>query len=454
MAKSVFVVLALFAAGVALAPAALGLSAAQGVVAAIALVTIGLWATGLLAEHLTSLTFFAICSLLAIAPQEVIFAGFGSSALWLVFGGLIIGSAVGGTGLGKRLAGFGARYLPNSYRWLVHGVVMISFGFAFLMPSTIGRMMILLPIVMELAESAGYRRQSHGWTALVLASAMGTLFPPFAILPANVPPAVLFGAMDTLYGITPTYFGYLVLHLPVLGVVKAVVIGELLVRLFPDADAQVHAEGVAAPMSAAEKRLAAILALALAFWASDALHGIAPGWIALGAAVLCLLPGIGVMPASDLATRVNLMPAFYVAGVLGLGAVLADSGIGEKLSAGLMQTNPFIDGAVLFNAGVLTVIATGVGMLTTLPGIAATLTPLAGSFTDLTGLPLMAVLMTQVIAFSATMLPYQSPPLMVAFATAGVPLSTGTRAVLPLGIITLVVLMPLQLLWWRLIGFV
>ena len=45
---------------------------------------------------------------------------------------------------------------------------------------------------------------------------------------------VLAGASETLYGYTPTYGAWLVLHFPVLGLLKAAVITAAVLWLFPD----------------------------------------------------------------------------------------------------------------------------------------------------------------------------------------------------------------------------
>jgi hypothetical protein len=95
---------AVLAASLALWPAMIGLTPDQAPAAALILLAIGWWATGALPFHLTSLTLFLLATVLEVAPPRVVFAGFASSALWLVFGGLVIGNAVQATGLGRRLA--------------------------------------------------------------------------------------------------------------------------------------------------------------------------------------------------------------------------------------------------------------------------------------------------------------------------------------------------------------
>lgn len=67
-------------------------------------VTIVLWATSLLPEFITALLFFAAAMMAKIAPPEVIFGGFASSAFWLVFSGFVLGIAIRKTGLADRAA--------------------------------------------------------------------------------------------------------------------------------------------------------------------------------------------------------------------------------------------------------------------------------------------------------------------------------------------------------------
>ena len=51
------------------------------------------------------------------------------------------------------------------------------------------------------------------------------------------------------------------------------------------------------------------------------------------------------------------------------------------------------------------------------------------------------------------LLPYQSAPVMVALQLADVRLAAGSKLSLLLGTITLLVLVPLDYLWWRWLGY-
>ena len=178
------------------------------------LLALGLWVTGALPLYLTALLLFALATALAVAPPAVVFAGFASSALWLVFGGLVIGNAVQATGLGRRLVGLVAGHVGGSYRRIIHATLVLSVGLAFLIPAAMGRIIILIPIVAALADQLGFGRGRPGRTGMLLAVVLGTVVPAFAILPANLPNMVLLGVAETLHDQRITYVDYLLLHFP------------------------------------------------------------------------------------------------------------------------------------------------------------------------------------------------------------------------------------------------
>ena len=95
--------------------------------AALVIMTIGLWATGVLPGYLTALLFFTVAMLFRVAPVNIIFSGFQSAALWLVFAGLVLGVAIQETALGERMANRVVQRLGNSYPGIIGGLVLIGF---------------------------------------------------------------------------------------------------------------------------------------------------------------------------------------------------------------------------------------------------------------------------------------------------------------------------------------
>ena len=201
--------------------------------AALAVFTVGLWAVGTLPEHIVGLLFFLLAMVLAIAPAPVVFSGFASATLWLVLGGLVMATAVNQTGLAERLAGELFERLAHSYARLVVAVVVASVVLSFLIPATVGRVLLLLPIVMALAQRVGFTHGSAGYNGLCLAAIVATYQCGTAVLPANAPNLVLAGSAEALYGIEISYAEYLWLQFPVLGLAKSVAIIAFVLWLFP-----------------------------------------------------------------------------------------------------------------------------------------------------------------------------------------------------------------------------
>ena len=421
--------------------------------AAVLLLTIGLWATAALPEYLTGLLFLCLCMLLAIAPAVVVFSGFTSGTLWLVLGGLVLAEAVRATGLGERIARFLFGRFTLNYAGLISAAAIIALLLAFLMPATVSRVLLLLPIFAAVAQRAGFAPGSNGYTGMALAAMIVSFQCGVTVLPANAPNLVLAGAAETLYNKPIIYADYLLLHFPLLGCLKTALIIVLICKLFPAVATVPDALAKPGPMSPQERRLSMILGGALLLWATDFLHGLRPGWIALGAATLTLMPRVGALPHSAFPERIKLGSFFYVGAVLGFGAVLQDSGLGKALGGAMLSTLQLAPDNDFTNFAKLALLATVTTLFTTNPSQPALLAPLAGQMAEVAGWRIEAALMIMVVGFSLMILPYQAPPVMVGMQVAGVSLRQILRLTVSLALICLLVLMSLDFLWWRALGY-
>jgi di/tricarboxylate transporter len=427
----------------------------QSKAAALAIVTIGFWATGTIPQHLTALFFFLFAMLFSISPASVVFSGFGSTALWLIFGGLVIGVAITNTGLGKVIAGKVAVRLHGGYLKLIGGLVAVGILFAFLMPSAMGRVILLVPIMQAVTCHLGFEEGSNGRTGVFLAAILGSFIPAFGILPANVPNMVLAGMSETLFRVSPLYGEYLLLHFPILGLLKAVVIVGLILWFYPDQPRRGRDLPLEAtePLSENAKKLSLVLVLLLVLWMTDFVHHISPAWVALAGALFLLLPGIGMVGGRDFNEKINYRSLFFVAGILGLGGMVSHSGLGDTLAKRLIAILPFGEESPFSNYVSLVLISSLTGIGTTLPGVPAVMTPLAQNLSQVTNLPLKTILMTQVLGFSTFFFPYQAPPIAIGMQLAGERLSSALKLCLLLALVSFFLLLPLNYLWWRILGW-
>ncbi|MCG7630002.1 anion permease [Epibacterium sp. MM17-32] len=423
-------------------------------VAAIAVVCLGFWATAVMPEYWTALAFFLVAMVTQIAPPETVFSGFETSTFWLLFAGLVLGAAIKFTGLDTQVARLLTRLPFRTYTGTLAGIAAGSVALAFLVPSSIGRIMILLPVISALAAQLGFEARSNGRTGMLVAACFATFAPAFTILPANAPNMILVGMSEAQYRLEFSYFDYLLLHFPVLGLLKSGVIIGLTLVFFPDRlpnrtdlDAQ-----EAEPVTREQGMLIAILALCLALWLADAWHGISPAWIGLAAALLCLWPSLRMTGPKCINQDLSYGALLFVAGIMGLGALIGHAGLGEALvqvSGDWINLSP---DTPVWNLSVLTGMSTLVAMATSLPGVPAVMTPMAGDLASAAGLPVSTVLMTQVLAFSNVFLPFQAPPLVVAIQAGNLRAGAVIRFCLALFAISLCLLVPLDFLWWAVLG--
>ena len=422
--------------------------------ASVVILSIGFWATGALPEYLTAILFFLLAIVLKLAPENLVFSGFHSKAIWLVFGGLVLGIAVKNTGLGQRLANRIFGFLSDSYLLNISIVVATAVFFSFFMPSTTGRVVILVPVVSAMCDRLSFQVGSNGRNGMVMAAILACYAPSCAILPSNVANMILAGAAEKVYGLNFSFGEYAKWHFPVLAIFKAIAIIFLAKVIFPARICLNEKISRAAPIafSGSEKKLTVILSITLLLWATDTIHGISPAWVVMAAGMICLFPFLGILPTTAFGKEVNFNLLFFVAGVLGVGTLVAVNGLGQILGEKLLDLIHFYPSRDGYNFICLALLNTVVSLVTTVPGLPAVMTPLAQDIAVSAGFSLKAVIMTQVIGFSTPIFPYQIPPILVGMALGGVSASEAAKIMSVLAIITILLIVPAIYLWWSYIG--
>ena len=165
------------------------------------------------------------------------------------------------------------------------------------------------------------------------------------------------------------------------------------------------------------------------------------------------MPRYGVLAPNAFATQINFTPLFTTAGILGIASVVAHSGIGELMGHAMLDSADLSHAEKGKTLIAFVASSMGVGLAGTVVSIPAIMTPLAGGVSEATGMPLDALLMSLALAYSTVFLPYQLPPLLVAAQVTGLGLAVTSRFCLLLAAVTLVFLLPLDYLWWSILGY-
>lgn len=428
--------------------------------AAVVLITLACWSTAIIPPFLSALIFFALVAVFKLVEPTVLFSGFASTAVWLIISGFIIGSAITSSGLDKRLASFIAPHLTLSYSRLIFGLVSSAVLLGFIMPSSVGRAIVLIPVGMALAQQVGFKHASNGRRGIAVALALACNMPSFAVLPANIPNMILAGASENLFSIHFGYMEYLLLHFPILGIIKSLLIVVLVLIIFPDKISSKPSSELADLDTALnvnhnqQKKVAWLLGITLLFWVTDSIHGVNAAWVGLTTSIILLLPRWGVVEAKSFNRSVDFATVVFVAAALGLGALVNSSGVGQFMGQAFSYLLPASPDNSFLSFISLALISTFTGLVTTIPGVPTVLTPMAADFAQITGFSVPSVLMTQVLGFSTVIFPYQVAPLIVAMQLSKESLTSLLKITLPLTAITIVILMPLDYLWWELLGWI
>lgn len=435
---------------VLLLPEHVGLRARLGLGVVVA--TVMLLATGPINGLAVTGVFFVLALATDTAPMEVLAAGLWANATLLIFGGLLIGTAAQRSGLGAFIAQALLGRFLTSYMGLLTGILVGAGALAFLVPSTMGRLAITLPIVMSVAREAGYETGSRGYAAVVLTAVVGNFLTAYAVLPGNLIGVIAHGAAEAVYGPRHGYLEHLVMMGPVLGLAKGAMFLGLVRLLFPAPPPKVPQQSARQPLGAAGRRVAALLAVTVALWASDTMHGLKPGWIACAAGILCMLPPIAMVRPVEALELNRLNAVLSVPAVLGLAGVLTHSGAGALISASITGLAPLDGHSPEWGFAAIAVVTSLVAVIATTVGTVAIVTPLIGEVAAATGLSIKAGIVAEMVGLQCLFFHYEAMPVLVGIAIGQVSPATAARLMVPLALTGLAVILPLSILWLKLLG--
>lgn len=422
---------------------------------AISVAGITLFATRSLPEVTTALFIFIAFMAIDVAPSEVIFSGFATGGFWLLVGGLVIGAAVTSSGLGNQIAQWAFAYTGNSYGRAVWFLSITGLILGALVPSAIPRVIVMMPITLALAGAMAMQPGSRHHTGLLMTAVMMTLVPTYAFITANLPTIIEIGAIEILYNQHITYGAYLIQNAPI-NILRFIVLFIMLLAYAQKTAATETLRSCIEPLSLTPKqrRLLVVLTCAIALWATDTLHGIAPAWVALAAAVVLLVPGFGVFTKQAMKTEIDFSIAFLIASVFCISAVMTEIGLGIQISDLATTTLALGQTSSLWDLVAIVGFSSALSHLTIAPAAAIVLAPLATSMSEATGWSVNAVAMAHNIGYSTTFMPYQSPPLLIGIALAQIPIGALTRLCLVSSVIISIIGVPLTWLCWLLLGVI
>lgn len=409
--------------------------------------TIIFWATSIIPNYQTSLIFLFTCLIFSLSSKDIIFSGFSSSAFWLVFAGMLIASAIKNVNLSERFSTLFSSIKNPNYLNILIFINIFSLLFSFVMPSSLGRTVLLIPIAMIVAKNFGFKEKDKGYTGIMLAFIFSTVIPAFTILPANVPNMILSGLTYEIYGFELLYSHYLVANFFVLGFIKNLILVALLYFMYNDTPKYTFYKSEKNLLTKDEKIVIYTTFTMILFWATDFIHGISASVIAIVGVLFLANPTINIIKTKDV-NSINFASLLLVAAIISFGNIVATNDYIKEVLTSIINLYKPTEYEVL-NQILISSFMSFTGIFITQPSIPAIFTPMAEHISSISSFSLNEVIMMEVSAFSTLFLPYQSPPIIIGLALANIKQTQAIKFLLILAVITIIFLFPLQYYWMQ-----
>lgn len=424
---------------------------------AITLWAITVWATDILpaVPSAAAMTFlYLLCN---VAPAPVIFGAWGAFLPWICFGALILSEALEQTGLTRRLALQLMHLVGATFTRIVVSLMTVGMFMAFLLPDIVCRVIIFVAIAHGLVMALELDPKSRISSAIIMAGFCSATSPGYGFLTGTEMSLI---AMDQIKSIItiPTWGEYALANLPFIILYCCFSI-FMCVKIIPGKEHiphEDHLKEVVAerlrdmgPMTTQEWKLLILMICAITGLLTSKWHGLNGYFLYALIAICCYLPWIGLASFENV-RKLNVGFLVFIVACLGMGSVAVHLGA-AKWFASLVV--PLIDGLSpiwLVLSSYLSAVAVNF-MLTPLAAVSALSLPWAeiAQHVNMNPLPM---LYSFLYGLDQYIFPYEYALYMYIFSTGYI---TPKHMFKGLGLRILfvaVILMLLQVPYWKLIG--
>ena len=298
------------------------------------------WARGRPPEFVVALGMAVAWTVTHVAPPSAIFAGFASSTWFLILGVLGLAAALGRSGLLYRITLVAMQRFPPTFAGQVFALALSGIVATVFIPSIVGRLGVIGPVVVGLAEAFRYPARSSGSAALGLATLVGFCLSASLFLTGTASCLVAWRLLPEPARADVTWLSWLLWALPLEVLTFSGALIWIIWRFRPaDGSAvppevlrrvlrvQIQALG---PVSDKERIAGAVAAALVLAWLTQGWHGVEPASVAV--AGLCVLVAAGALDRAAIQGQLD-WPLLLLLGVIfSLGDLAARVGVDAWLT--------------------------------------------------------------------------------------------------------------------------
>jgi len=312
--------------------------------------TIAIWLSGALPKSISGLGIPLMLILFGVftkSPEA--FSGFTENESFLVLGAFLLAAIMGVTNLDKKIAlGIVSRVKPRVSN-LLGGFFVAHVVTALLVPATLARAGMFLPIVTGINKLFGDREEYRpARKALAMAViGFGAVFAGPLFLTGHMPNVIMTSLLNAKAGAGITWGRWTWLHWPLLGLfpimfwwvvhcfrLRGVAIPGGLERITRERDEL-------GPVTREQCAILGLVGLAVFLWATEKiLHHFPSGIVLVGVVALMFVPGVSRLSWREVQGRTNWGTWLLLAGALSLVKAFSSTGADEWLAGHMVQLVP------------------------------------------------------------------------------------------------------------------
>jgi len=282
-------------------------------------------------DWLVLLVALVACVLLKVNTFSTIFGQFAGSTVWNIIVLSAFVNSMASTGLFKRIALKILTFFKPTYNGQVLAIMTSSTALTPLVPGEISKLGIMSPMSCSVSRASGYADHSKPAAGLFTASFVPIYIGSLAFMSGTPTVYMLLGYIgDHAAKFTWVFWaGACILWF----VIILVLFYFFITRYYkPAEDSEVASSEVTAkeqyealgPISKGEKLSLVVLAVCLALWTTEAIHGISGLYVSIGAFAVVTIAGL--FTNRDFGTRIPWLVVFLAGFILGILTLCSTTG--------------------------------------------------------------------------------------------------------------------------------
>ena len=440
------------------------------------------WMTEAIDYAASSIVLMALITLLiGIAPDpdqpahifgtsralSVALEGFTNPAVALIAASLVIATAMGITGLDKRLAYMVILLIGTRRSHLLIGTIIVMALLAFFVPTASARVACLVPIILGLISALGIDRKSRVAGMLMMSIVYLSLIWAMGIATGAAQNVYVNALLDRTINVHISWIDWLTVGAP-FSIALSVALYFVLMKMMTPGQSEPDVAEAASgnlsaelgPITTAEIRLLVFSLILLGFWATEhRLHSFDSATVAIAVVALMFLPKIGVITWNEVQARIPWGILVQLGVGVGLGITLLKTGAAGWLAEfvvdefGVQHLSSFAMLAVLwlFLIVVHLGFSSGAAMATTMiPVLLSVFLHMQIPVSKVAGMTMFLAFVTSV----GWILPINGPQNMLAFGTGTFEARDFVRVGSVMTVITYLMLLFFASTWWHWLGYI